>query len=65
MKPVDYVVLSLVVFIGLAICLPLIGEVLWQQDYDPDRAKAIGALIASSIAIIGIYVGAKLNDKDE
>jgi hypothetical protein len=65
MKPVDLIVLCLAVFIGLAICLPLIGEVFWKQDYDTDRAKAIGALIASSIAIIGIYVGAKLNDKDE
>jgi hypothetical protein len=64
MKPVDIIVLCLAVFIGVAICLPLIGEVLWAQDYDGDRAKAIGAIIASCIAIISIYVGAKLNDRD-
>jgi len=65
MKPVDIIVLCLAVFIGIAICLPLIGEVLWKQDYDTDRAKAIGSLIASAVAIISIYVGAKLNDRDK
>jgi uncharacterized membrane protein YagU involved in acid resistance len=63
MKPVDIIVLCLAVFIGIAICIPLIGEVWWDQPYDDHRAKLIGGLIASSIAIISIYVGAKLNDK--
>jgi hypothetical protein len=65
MKPVDIIVLCLAVFVGLAICLPLIGEVFWEQSYDSDRARLIGGLIASSIAIVSIYVGAKLNDRDK
>jgi hypothetical protein len=64
MKPVDIIVLCLAVFIGVAICLPLIGEVFWGAPYVNDRAKLIGGLIASSIAIVSIYVGAKLNDKE-
>lgn len=65
MKPVDYIVLCLAVFIGLAICLPLAGMVFWGQSYDEDRAKLLGGLIASSIAIVSIYVGARLNDRDK
>ena len=64
MKPVDYIVLCLSVFIGLAICLPLAGMMFWGYTYDEDRAKLLGGLIASSIAIVSIYVGAKLTDKD-
>jgi hypothetical protein len=65
MKPVDVIVLCLAVFIGLAICLPLMSILLWDQPYDCDRAKLLGGLIASSIAIVSIYVGARLNDRDD
>jgi hypothetical protein len=65
MKPVDVIVLCLAVFIGLAICLPLMSILLWDQPYDGDRAKLLGGLIASSIAIVSIYVGARLNDRED
>jgi hypothetical protein len=60
MKPVDYIVICLTLVIGIVICIPLMKS----TGYDGERAKLIGGLIASSIAIISMYVGARLSDKD-
>ena len=64
-KPVDIIVLCLAVFIGISICLPLVAVLFWGQEYSEDRAKVVAGLVASGIAIVSIYVGAKLNDRHD
>jgi hypothetical protein len=64
MKPVDYVVMTMVCIVGFVVCVPLINSVA-TGDKNPESAELIAGLVASLIAIVSIYVGAKLRDKHD
>jgi hypothetical protein len=64
MKPVDIVVLILVICVGFVVTMPLFNFVFTGTHNSAESSKLIGGLVASMIAIVSIYVGAKLKDKD-
>ena len=64
MKPVDAIVAVLALAIGLTVVLPLIGVVLHSYEFDEGRAKLVAGLLSSMIAIVSVYVGSKLKNKD-
>lgn len=65
MKPVDIIVMVLAFGVMLAICLPLIGIVLNDENFDPERAELLKGLVISVLAIVSMYVGARLNDRNK
>jgi hypothetical protein len=62
-KPVDWVVMAMIFIVGFVVTMPLVTT-MWTGDKDPESAELIAGLVASLIAIVSIYVGAKLKDKD-
>ena len=64
MNPVDIIVLAIVVVVGISIGIPLINLVVNDLPYDVERSETISRLTTSAIAIISLYVGARLNGKE-
>jgi hypothetical protein len=64
-KPVDYVVMAIVAIVGFVVAMPMMESLFSERAYDHDAAKIIASLVTSMIAIISIYVGAKLRDRDD
>jgi hypothetical protein len=44
--------------------MPVLEYFLTGIHNTPEESKIVGGLVASMIAIVSIYVGAKLRDKD-
>ena len=68
-KPVDIVVLILVITISL-VMLAIIVKTLLKGDLSEDKSKMFAGLVGSVIAIISIYVGSMVsrnnkNKRDE
>jgi hypothetical protein len=64
-KPVDYVVLGIAGIIGLVVVMPMIHTMWSDMPYDEGRGKTVGAIVTSLVAILSIYVGSKLKDKND
>jgi hypothetical protein len=64
MKPVDWVVMFIALCVGIVVVMPLFSYVIAGEHMSEEGDKLIGGLVASMIAIISIYVGARLKDKD-
>ena len=60
MRPVDWIVLTLVVGVSVTMIMPLINIVMNDSDFNLDRSKAITGMLSSIIAIVSMYVGAKI-----
>jgi hypothetical protein len=58
------VVLTIVVIVGFVVTAPMFYFLLTGERSSDAASKLIASLVASMIAIISIYVGAKLRDKD-
>ncbi len=65
MKPVDIVVVSLTVAVCSILTGVIINAVLTGKQMSPEAGEIIGGLVGSIIAIISLYVGAKINGKNE
>jgi hypothetical protein len=65
MKPVDWVVLMISSLIALVILLPMIHIMVNDLEPNMERGKMMTGLITSLIAILSIYVGAKLRGGDD
>jgi hypothetical protein len=65
MKPVDAIVAILAVIIGLVVVLPLLGVVIHSYEFDDGRAEVLAGLVSSLVAIVSVYVGSRLRNKDD
>ena len=65
MKPVDIVVLLIVVMLCIVLLLPAVHSVLSRASMSNENVEIIGDLLTSMIAIVSIYVGAKLRGDGE
>ena len=63
-EPVDYIVASLVFIIGFVVCGAMIESVFFKLPSNIDGPKLITGLLTSMIAIVSIYVGAKLKNRN-
>jgi len=63
--PVDIIVFFLAVVIGLMLVGSVVKPLITGQQLTETAAKQIGGIIAAVVAIISIYVGSKLRDKDK
>jgi hypothetical protein len=64
-KPVDIVVLIIVVCVCVVVVGPMFAFITTGERGSDEGSKLIAGLVASMIAIVSIYVGAKLRDKDD
>jgi hypothetical protein len=65
LKPVDYVVFAIALCVCAVIITPMLAYIVTGTENTDEGGKLIAGLVASMIAIISIYVGARLRDKDE
>jgi hypothetical protein len=65
LKPVDYVVLIIVMTVSFVVVMPMFTFVMTGEHNTDEGSKLIAKLVASMIVIISIYVGAKVRDKDK
>ena len=65
MKSVDIIVLILTICVCMVVIGPAINTAITGESISADKAKIMSGLIVSIIAIISIYVGAKLRGGDE
>jgi len=63
-KPVDWVILCLVFVVGATMTAP-VYRALFEGVLDVGYAKIVGGIVTSMVAIISLYVGAKLNGRDD
>ena len=65
MKPVDMIVLLIAFVVCLVILLPMVNLVVHNLPVNSERSEAFTRLLAGLMAIISLYVGSKLNTKDD
>ncbi len=65
MKPVDIVVVSLTVAVCSILTGVMINAFLSGREISPEASEIVGGLVGSIIAIISLYVGARINGKDD
>lgn len=64
MKPVDWIVLTLSLSVGSVILLSVVGIMVNELEPNTERTEVMRALTASMVAIVSMYVGARLNGRD-
>jgi hypothetical protein len=63
-KPVDWVVMFIALCVGVVVVTPIFRYLIAGEHMSAEADKLVAGLVASMIAIISIYVGARLKDKD-
>lgn len=58
--PEDYAILILASGIALALVLSVLTQWYLKQSYSEERAKSFAQVVATIIAIIALYIGAKV-----
>ena len=64
MKPVDIIVLVIVICVCFVVLVPGINSMVSQTQLSEEKAALISGLVTSMIAIVSIYVGSKLRGGD-
>jgi hypothetical protein len=64
MKPVDKIVFLVAATISAMFVVIMITPLVTDRPLSSDKAQIVGNLISSLIAILSLYVGAKLSKKD-
>ena len=65
MKPVDVIVLVICVLVVTTICSPIIASIVNARVVPEQSRELLADLLTSLVAIVSMYVGAKLNTKDK
>ena len=64
MKPVDWIAIIITGTIALVIIIIVLGSVITGNKMSPDGIKILGDLLIALVAIISMYVGSKIRNKD-
>ena len=64
MKTVDWIAIIITGTIALVIIIIVLGSVITGNKMSPDGIKILGDLLIALVAIISMYVGSKIRNKD-
>ena len=64
-EPVDYIVASIIGLLALIVVVSSAMRALGMQEFSDSAVQAVENFMLSSVAIISLYVGSRLNKKDE
>ena len=61
-KPVDVIVLILAVMVGISLFATVIIPVMLGEPISDTRAKILSSIAGSVVAVISVYVGARIRE---
>ena len=64
-EPVDYIVASIIGLLALIVIVSSAMRALGMQEFSDGAVQAVENFMLSSVAIISLYVGSRLNNKDD
>ena len=64
-EPVDHIVASIIGLLALIVVVSSTMRALGMQEFSDGATEAVENFMLSAVAIISLYVGSRLNKKDD